>query len=32
MADLRYDFLDNDYFTTYESAPKVEEIELPLGN
>lgn len=33
MADLRYDFLDNN-FTTYESVetPKVEEIELPLGN
>lgn len=32
MADLKYNFLDNDYFTTYESAPKVDEIELPLGN
>ena len=33
MADLRYDFLDNN-FTTYESVetPKVEEISLPLGN
>lgn len=32
MADLKYDFLDNNYFTTYESAPEVKEIELPLGN